>query len=126
MWLYSVGKLQVRNRKLFYTMSMFQNKFEMLRRADPNCKNMTVAERHDKYIEACEMVLGPIVESVHPLHAPKIWEDISPQFLVTFWSLTTYDLHVPVKSYQHEVAKLKLLATQAMENKEGVIMTLCP
>ncbi|KAF4523127.1 hypothetical protein B566_EDAN003142 [Ephemera danica] len=95
------------------------NKCEALRRADPSGKNMTTEQKHEKYIEACNIVLGPIVESVRPLHAPKIWEDISPQFLVTFWSLTTYDLFVPTKSYQNEISKLKQMAAQAMENKDG-------
>jgi THO complex subunit 2 len=97
-----------------------QNKYEMLRRSDANFKSMSASERHEKYIQACEVVLGPIVESVRPLHAAKIWEDISPQFLVTFWSLTTYDLYVPSKSYQQEVSRLKALAAQAMDNKDGV------
>lgn len=37
----------------------------------------------------------------------RVWEDISPQFLVTFWSLSMFDLEVPNKSYEREVQKLK-------------------
>ena len=44
----------------------------------------------------------------------KVWEDISPEFYVTFWSLTMYDLHVPVESYQREMDRLRALATAAL------------
>lgn len=47
------------------------------------------------------------MESVRLIHPPKVWEDISPQFLVTFWSLAMYDLDVPSKSYDREIQKLK-------------------
>lgn len=69
--------------------------------------------------------MGPIVESVKPLHPLKIWEDVSPQFLVTFWSLTMYDLHVPVDAYNKEIAKMKQLAVQALESKDMVSNPTC-
>lgn len=74
--------------------------------------------------------MNPIVESVRPLHGPKVWEDISPQFLVTFWSLSMYDLQVPTESYQKEITKLKQLSVAAAESKESVcimkeLITIC-
>lgn len=66
----------------------------------------------------------PIVESVRPLHPPKVWEDVSPQFLVTFWSLSMYDLQVPAESYLKEIAKLKQMSSQVMESKEMVSFSL--
>lgn len=51
--------------------------------------------------------MNPVIESVRPLHPMKVWEDISPQFLVTFWSLSMYDLQVPLDSYQREINKEK-------------------
>jgi THO complex subunit 2 len=74
---------------------------------------MSAQVKYQKYVEAAAEVMGPVVESIRPLHPPKVWEDISPQFLVTFWSLTMYDLHVPFESYQKEISKIKAL--QAME-----------
>lgn len=68
---------------------------------------MSTAQKHEKYLEATTFVIQPIVESVRLIHPPKVWEDISPQFLVTFWSLTMYDLDVPNKSYDREIQKLK-------------------
>lgn len=65
--------------------------------------------------------MAPIVDSVIPLHSIKVWEDISPQFLVTFWSLTMYDLYVPLDSYQREVNKLRQSSLQAMDSKELVL-----
>lgn len=64
--------------------------------------------------------MAPIIESVIPLHSFKVWEDISPQFLVTFWSLTMYDLYVPVESYQREINKIKQLSLAAIDNKDAV------
>lgn len=95
-------------------------KFEALRKADPNGKKMSVTAKHQKYCEAATEVMGPIVSSVKPLHPLKVWEDISPQFLVTFWSLTMYDLFVPVESYQREINKIKQLSAQVMDSKELV------
>lgn len=85
-----------------------------------------MAQKQQKYIEAAAEVMGPIVESVKPLHPIKIWEDVAPQFLVTFWSLTMYDLYVPVESYQREIAKVKVLASQALESRDMVSLKSQP
>ena len=74
-----------------------------------------------KYAEAAQFVMAPVALSVRPLHPLKVWEDISPQFLVTFWSMSMYDLFVPAESYQREINKLKQHAAQAADSKEMVI-----
>ncbi|KAH8240964.1 hypothetical protein KR026_009195, partial [Drosophila bipectinata] len=94
-------------------------KYDQLRKADPNAKKLTTVQKLQKYLEATQLIMNPIVESVRPLHSAKVWEDISPQFLVTFWSLSMYDLHVPTDSYQREIGKLKQLAQQAAEGKDS-------
>ncbi|EDW71305.1 THO complex subunit 2 [Drosophila virilis] len=94
-------------------------KYDQLRKADPNAKKLTTAQKLQKYLEATQLIMNPIVESVRPLHSSKVWEDISPQFLVTFWSLSMYDLHVPNEIYQREIGKLKQLAQQAAEGKDS-------
>ncbi|XP_017009765.2 THO complex subunit 2 isoform X3 [Drosophila takahashii] len=94
-------------------------KYDQLRKADPNAKKLTTTQKLQKYLEATQLIMNPIVESVRPLHSAKVWEDISPQFLVTFWSLSMYDLHVPNDSYQREIGKLKQLAQQAAEGKDS-------
>ncbi|XP_039622242.1 THO complex subunit 2 [Polypterus senegalus] len=64
-------------------------------------------QKVQKYITACECVMSPVHEAVVSLHPPKVWDDISPQFYSTFWSLTMYDLAVPQNAYDREVNKLK-------------------
>ncbi len=41
-----------------------------------------------------------------------MWEDISPQFFTTFWSLTMYDLYVPELLYKKKIKELKAQQTQ--------------
>ncbi|XP_052864663.1 THO complex subunit 2 [Anopheles cruzii] len=93
-------------------------KYDQLRKADTNAKKLSTSQKMSKYLEATAYVMNPVIESVRPLHPPKIWEDISPQFLVSFWSLSMYDLQVPVESYQREITKLKQLSVAVMESKE--------
>ncbi|XP_015433412.1 PREDICTED: THO complex subunit 2 [Dufourea novaeangliae] len=93
-------------------------KYDALRKADPNYKKMSTAMKQAKYAEAAQAVMAPVAQSVRPLHPLKVWEDISPQFLVTFWSLSMYDLYVPVESYQREINKLKQLAAQSADSKD--------
>ncbi|XP_050076500.1 THO complex subunit 2 [Anopheles maculipalpis] len=93
-------------------------KYDQLRKAEPNGKKLSTSQKMAKYLEATAQVMNPVIESVRPLHPPKIWEDISPQFLVSFWSLSMYDLQVPMESYQREISKLKQLSMAVMESKD--------
>ncbi|XP_057340023.1 THO complex subunit 2 isoform X2 [Microplitis mediator] len=93
-------------------------KYDELRKADPNYKKMSSAMKQAKWAEAAQYVMAPVALSVRPLHPLKVWEDISPQFLVTFWSLSMYDLFVPADSYQREINKIKQQAIQAADSKE--------
>lgn len=95
-----------------------------MRKADPNYKKMTASIKQTKWAEAAQAVMAPVALSVRPLHPLKVWEDISPQFLVTFWSLQMYDLHVPADSYQREINKLKNNAAQAADAKDVVILKI--
>ncbi|XP_059959819.1 THO complex subunit 2-like [Mesoplodon densirostris] len=71
-----------------------------------------------KYITSCEMVMAPVHKAVASLHVSKVWDDISPQFYATFWSLTMYDLAVPHTSYEREVNKLKVQMKAIDDNQE--------
>jgi THO complex subunit 2 len=104
-------KFLIVTRILILSPTCFQNKVDTLRRAHPS-KSLSTADKQEMYIEACELVLSPVVESVRPLHPAKVWEDISPNFIVTFWSLTSFDLGVPSDAYKRETDKLKQLAQQ--------------
>lgn len=81
---------------------------------------MSTAQKQEKYLEATAAIIKPIVESVRLMHPMKVWEDISPQFLVTFWSLSIYDLEVPNDSYQREIGKLKKQSLAAIDTRDGV------
>ncbi|XP_015117253.1 THO complex subunit 2 [Diachasma alloeum] len=93
-------------------------KYDALRKVDPNYKRMSASVKQAKWAEAAQAVMAPVALSVRPLHPPKVWEDISPQFLVTFWSLSMSDLFTPVDSYQREINRLKQLAAQAADSKD--------
>ncbi|XP_048481158.1 THO complex subunit 2 isoform X2 [Plutella xylostella] len=69
----------------------------------------------ERYTEASKMALQPIVQSVTPLLPARVWEDISPEFYVTFWSLSMYDLKVPVESYDREIERLRAAAAAARD-----------
>lgn len=82
-------------------------KYDQLRKNDASVKKLTSQQKQEKYLEAVSFVMNPVIESVRPLHPLKVWEDISPQFLVTFWSLSMYDLQTPLDIYQREINKIK-------------------
>ncbi|KAF7532515.1 hypothetical protein G7054_g7898 [Neopestalotiopsis clavispora] len=63
----------------------------------------TNARRPDHFSE----VLRPIVSAVQELLPPAIWEFISPDFYVLFWSLQTSDLGIPASSYNAESLRLQ-------------------
>lgn len=94
-------------------------KYDQLRKFDAVSKKLTGAQKQEKYLEAVSFVMNPVIESVRPLHPSKVWEDISPQFLVTFWSLAMYDLQVPLESYQREINKIKLQSSALSLNNES-------
>ena len=63
-------------------------------------------------------VMKPVTAAIQPLHPSKVWDDISPQFLATFWSLTLYDLFVPENVYAKELVKKKAEITKIDDNRE--------
>ncbi|KAJ2950525.1 hypothetical protein O0L34_g8768 [Tuta absoluta] len=67
----------------------------------------------ERYIAASKEVLEPILVAIHPLLTSRVWEDISPEFYATFWSLSMYDLKVPEESYDREIDRLKVAAAAA-------------
>ena len=60
-----------------------------------------------------------MVDAVMPALDAKFWEDLTPRFYLTFWSLQMYDLEVPKVSYDRETEKLKTQITQMEESKDG-------
>ena len=69
-------------------------------------------------LQAVRVVMGPVCDSVRPLCAARVWEDLSPQFFATFWSLTVNDLSVPSAAYEREVVRLKQAIQQSNDNRD--------
>ncbi|KAJ6663264.1 hypothetical protein lerEdw1_010400 [Lerista edwardsae] len=91
------------------------SKYDELKKAEKGNKQQ---QKVHKYITSCEIVMAPVHDAVISLHLPKVWDDISPQFYATFWSLTMYDLAVPHGSYEREVNKLKVQMKAIDDNQE--------
>ena len=82
-------------------------KFDEVRKSDKSWKAKTETERQDVHVKAALEVMEPVTEAIRRIYPVKTWDDISPQFLATFWSLTMYDLFVPDAIYEKEVTANK-------------------
>lgn len=99
---------------------LFQAKFDELRKAYSNSKKWSEEEKHQEYYNAVVAVTSPIISSIYPLYPTKVWDYISPKFIILFWTLTMYDLEVPAHSYQREVSKLRASNDELKNNKDMV------
>jgi len=93
-------------------------KFDEFRRSDKSWKGKTDSEKQEVHVKAAMDVMEPVTAAIRPLHPTKTWDDISPQFLATFWSLTMYDLFVPDAIYEREVGKQRLIPAKIDENRD--------
>ncbi|KAH9641005.1 hypothetical protein HF086_015101 [Spodoptera exigua] len=59
-------------------------KVEYLRKLSDS-KSDSIEKSIERYTQASQEALEPIVQSVTPILPNKVWEDISPEFYVTFW-----------------------------------------
>lgn len=62
-------------------------------------------------------VLQPLVDTIQNLLPPDTWKNISPEFYVTFWSLSLGDLYVPQASYEIEHDKLYKESNDVMKDR---------
>ncbi|XP_064073482.1 THO complex subunit 2 isoform X3 [Vanessa tameamea] len=85
-------------------------------RKSSDSKSESMEKSIERYNIASREALEPVVTSITPLLPNKVWEDISPEFYVTFWSLSMYDLRVPVESYEREIERLKTAASNAAKD----------
>ncbi|XP_064608579.1 THO complex subunit 2-like isoform X2 [Liolophura sinensis] len=93
-------------------------KFDELKKIDKSNKQTSSQQKLQRYLEAVESVMSPVVELVRPLHTPKVWDDLSPQFYVTFWSLSMYDLCPPSTMYEKQLQQLKSQIDAIEDNRE--------
>lgn len=94
-------------------------KYDQLRKSDTTSKKISQPQKQEFYLDASNVVMQPVIESVQPLHQLKVWEDISPKFFVTFWSLSINDLQIPHDSYQKEIDKIKTQINQLSNNESS-------
>jgi THO complex subunit 2 len=89
-----------------------QSKYEELRRIDRSTKTIEKPSKTQRYLEAIDIVMQPVIDLVRTLYPAKIWEDVSPLFYTTFWTLTMSDCFVPTNAYdkQRQSLKQKLIA----------------
>lgn len=59
-------------------------KAEALRKSSDS-KSDSLEKSIERYNVASKEALEPVVVSITPLLLSKVWEDISPEFYVTFW-----------------------------------------
>ncbi|XP_071787081.1 THO complex subunit 2-like isoform X1 [Asterias amurensis] len=96
------------------------DEFRKLDRSANSSQKLSSQQKMQCYVKAVQTVLSSLVDSVRELHIPKVWDDISPQFYCTFWTLSMYDLYVPDMSYDKEVNKIKQQVNSLEDNKDMV------
>ncbi|KAI8726739.1 THO complex subunit 2 [Biomphalaria glabrata] len=64
-----------------------QVKYDELKKLKDKKNHKTIC-----YINAYKEVMGPVVEAIKPVFSSKFWDDLTPQFYITFWSLSMYGL----------------------------------
>ncbi|XP_041357183.1 THO complex subunit 2-like isoform X2 [Gigantopelta aegis] len=101
----------------FYV-NAINTRYEELRRIDKNNKQASSSLKTQRYIEAANEAMTPALDLVRPLYQDKIWDDISPLFYMTFWTLSMYDLYVPTAAYEKQISLLQQQISHIEDNKD--------
>lgn len=112
-----------------------QSKYEELRRMDRSVKTTEKPSKTQRYLESIDVVMQPVIEVARSLHPSKIWEDMSPLFYTTFWTLSMNDCYVPTTAYEKQKISLKqklnalddnqeLTSTKKKKEKEKILIML--
>jgi THO complex subunit 2 len=56
---------------------------------------------------AANPVMQDLIENVKSALPMETWETVGAHFYATFWQLALYDIHIPQKSYEDEIDRLK-------------------
>uniref|UniRef100_K1QG84 THO complex subunit 2 n=1 Tax=Magallana gigas TaxID=29159 RepID=K1QG84_MAGGI len=96
----------------------YHSKFDELRKTDKNNKQSGSQLKQQRYIEAADEVMQPVVELIRPIYSPRVWEDLSATFFVTFWSMSMYDLAVPTTVYDKQIQQLTSQITAIEDNED--------
>ncbi|KAI2469360.1 hypothetical protein F4781DRAFT_220354 [Annulohypoxylon bovei var. microspora] len=76
-------------------------------------------QKSDRFLD----VIAPIVNSVRTLLPAEVWDKISPEFFVLFWSLQTGDLVVPMTSYDTETARVERQYVELKRDRSDMNMS---
>ncbi len=95
-----------------------QSKYEELRRMDRNTRSAEKPTKTQRYLEAIDLVVQPVIDLVRTLQPSKIWEDMSTMFYTTFWTLSCNDLAVPNIAYDKQRNSIKLKLNALDDNQE--------
>uniref|UniRef100_UPI00193A5896 THO complex subunit 2-like n=1 Tax=Styela clava TaxID=7725 RepID=UPI00193A5896 len=87
--------------------NQISSKYDEIRRSEKSKQKSSSLEKNQRYITACQSVMNPVYEMIKGTQPDKVWNDISPQFYTTFWSLSLYDVQVPTEAYDREISKLR-------------------
>jgi len=63
--------------------------------------------------------LEEIARSIRPILPQEIWRGISPQFFVTFWQLSLYDILVPTDRYKEQISKNERLLAELADQRDS-------
>lgn len=95
-----------------------QSKYEELRRMDRSTRTAEKPSKTQRYLESSDIVMQPVIDLVRTLQPAKIWEDMSPVFYTTFWTLSMSDCFVPSGAYEKQRAILKQKLNAIDDNQE--------
>lgn len=95
-----------------------QSKYDEFRRIDRNSKTAEKPSKTQRYLESIDIVMQPVIDLARSLHPIKIWEDMSPLFYTTFWTLSMSDCFVPVNAYEKQRISLKQKLNALDDNVE--------
>jgi THO complex subunit 2 len=95
-----------------------QSKYDELRKVDRITKSAEKPSKTQRYLEAIDVVMQPVFDIVKTLQPAKIWEDLSPIFYTTFWTLSCNDLAVPTSAYDRQRNSIKQKLNSVDENQD--------
>jgi THO complex subunit 2 len=95
-----------------------QSKYDEFRRVDRSTKTTEKPSKTQRYLESIDIVMQPVIDLARSLHPSKTWEDMSPLFYTTFWTLSMSDCFVPVNAYEKQRISLKQKLNSLDDNQE--------
>ncbi|KAJ5586399.1 hypothetical protein N7450_006186 [Penicillium hetheringtonii] len=71
---------------------------------------------------AANPVMQDLIDNVKSVLPPESWETVGAYFYATFWQLSPHDLHMPQKSYEEEIGRLKKRVARISSDRSDVSM----